>query len=214
MADKGMFITLEGIDGSGKSTQAELLCAWLSDTLGEGKIMRTFEPGGWSGGEFLRRLLLGDTAFTSRTELLLFLADRSGHIDTEISPALRSGRWVVCERYTDSTLAYQSWGRGIPLEEMNVLLNWCRFPAPDVTIFLEIDEETAKSRLNRRGRSDRIESSENGFMARVACGYKTLAKRSPERIVVVDAAADIEQVASSVREAVKKLLPEKRKGQA
>jgi dTMP kinase len=92
MTDRGTFITLEGIDGCGKSTQAELLCAWLSDTLGEGKVLRTFEPGGWGGGDILRRLLLEDAVFTPRTELLLFLADRSGHIDTDIAPALERGQ--------------------------------------------------------------------------------------------------------------------------
>ncbi|MCL2010643.1 MAG: dTMP kinase [Synergistaceae bacterium] len=215
MNDRGIFITLEGIDGCGKSTQAELLCAWLEDTLGKGKVLRTFEPGGWSGGKALRRLLLEEAALTSRTELLLFLADRSGHIDTEISPALQRGRWVVCERYTDSTLAYQSWGRGISFEEMSVLLNWCRFPVPHLTIFLEIDEETAKARLKRRGRTtDRLEAAGDDFMARVACGYKELAERSPDRIVAVNAAPDAEQVAESVREAVEKHLLEKREGQA
>ena len=206
MSDKGFFITLEGIDGCGKSTQSELLRAWLEDTLGKGKVLRTFEPGGWRGGGLLRGLLLGETAYTPRTELLLFLADRSGHVDTEISPALQRGQWVVCERYTDSTLAYQSWGRGISFEEMNALLNWCRFPVPDMTIFLEMDEETAKSRLNLRGKSDRIEAMGNGFMARVAWGYKELAERFSDRIVVVDATLDAEQVAKIVREAVEKRL--------
>ena len=214
MTDKGKFITFEGIDGCGKTTQAELLCAWLSEKLGKGKILRTFEPGGWSGGELLRRLLLGETVFTSRTELLLFLADRSGHLDTMISPALLMGQWVVCERYTDSTLAYQSWGRGISFEEMSILLNWCRFPMPDMTIFLDLDEETARSRLKQRGRSDRIETVGDDFMTRVAWGYKELAERNPDRIVVVDAVPDIDQVAKSVREAVKKILTEKRKRQA
>jgi len=211
MTDKGMFITLEGIDGCGKSTQAELLCAWLSDRFGKEKILRTFEPGGWNGGKLLRRLLLSGATFTSRTELLLFLADRSGHVDTEISPALQRGQWVVCERYTDSTLAYQSWGRGISFEEMSVLLNWCRLPAPDVTIFLEIDENTAKSRLKKRGKSDRIEALGDGFMARVAWGYKELAGRNPDRIVVVDAAPNIEQVAESVRKAMEKRLTTREK---
>ena len=211
MTDRGVFITLEGIDACGKSTQAELLCAWLSDMLGNEKILRTFEPGGWSGGGLLRSLLLGGTAFSRRTELLLFLADRSGHVDTEISPALSRGQWVVCERYTDSTLAYQSWGRGISFEEMSVLLNWCRFPAPDLTVFLEIDEETAKSRMKQRGKADRIEAVGDDFMARVAWGYKELAQSSHDRIVVVNAAYGVDQVAKSVREAVTKRLIEKRK---
>ena len=214
MTDMGAFITLEGIDGCGKSTQAGLLCEWLSGRLGKEKILRTFEPGGWSGGELLRRLLLGETAFSSRTELLLFLADRSAHVDTEISPALRRGQWIVCERYTDSTLAYQSWGRGISFEEMSLLLNWCRFPEPDVTVFLEIDVESAKSRLKQRGKPDGIEGVGDDFMARVALGYKELAKRCPERIVVVNAASDVEQVAINVREAVNKRLAERRKEEA
>ena len=213
MNDKGVFITLEGIDGCGKSTQAELLCAWLEGMLGEGKVLRTFEPGGWAGGEFLRRLLLGEIVLTSRTELLLFLADRSGHVDTEISPALRRGQWVVCERYTDSTLAYQSWGRGVSFEEISILLNWCRFPVPDMTILLEIDEETAKSRMKQRGKSDRLEAAGDDFMARVTWGYKELSKRSPDRIVIVNAASDVEKVAIGIREAVKenlaKRLPQK-----
>lgn len=215
MTDKGVFITLEGIDGCGKSTQAELLHTWLEGVLGKGKALRTFEPGGWSGGAHLRRLLLEEAALmSSRTELLLFLADRSGHVDTEIIPALQRGQWVICERYTDSTLAYQSWGRGIPFEEISVLLNWCRFPIPDMTIFLEIDEETAKSRVSRRGRLDRLEAAGNDFMARVACGYKELAERSPGRSVVVNAALDVEQVAKNISKAAKKLLIEKRKEQA
>jgi len=206
MSNRGVFITLEGIDGCGKSTQAELLCAWLESQLGKGKILRTFEPGGWKGGEFLRNLLLGETDLTFKTELLLFLADRGGHIDTEISPALQRGQWVVCERYTDSTIAYQSWGRGIPFEEISVLLDWCCFPTPDMTIFLEIDEKTAKHRTNKRGKSDRLETAGNDFTARVACGYKTLAERELNRIITVDAMPNMEQVAKSVREAVGKKL--------
>jgi len=206
MSGRGLFITLEGIDGCGKSTQAELLCAWLENKLGKGRVIRTFEPGGWKGGKLLRNLLLGDIALTSKTELLLFLADRSGHIDTEISPALQRGQWVVCERYTDSTIAYQSWGRGISFEEINALLNWCRFPAPDMTIFLEIDEKTAKHRTNQRGKADRLETAGDDFTARVARGYKELAERSPERIITIDAAPDAEQVAKNVCAAVEKTL--------
>jgi thymidylate kinase len=96
---------------------------------------------------------------------------------------------------------------------MSVLLNWCRFPAPDMTIFLEIDEETAKSRLKQRGRPDRMETAGYDFMARVACGYKELAELNPNRIVAINAASDAEKVAKSIREAVKKRLLERQKGQ-
>jgi dTMP kinase len=208
---QGLFITIEGIDGCGKSTQAERLCEWLDETLKEPgqreqkKVLRTFEPGGWGGGELLRRLLLGGTPVTPRTELLLFLADRSGHLDTEIVPALHAGRWVVCERYTDSTLAYQSWGRGIALHEVESLQDWCRFRVPDLTILLDIDLDTARARLERRGRSlDRIESDsgKEGFMARVARGYRELAERWPDRTAVLDASLDIDSVFGNVRECV------------
>ena len=199
---KGTFITIEGIDGSGKSTQAQLLCQWLESVLGYGNVLRTFEPGGWSGGTLLRRLLLEETALTSRTELLL-LADRSGHLDSEILPALERGQWVVCERYTDSTLAYQSWGRGIAAEEIDDLLNWCRFPVPDMTFLLDVDEKTAYSRLSTRKKLDRMESEfAIDLMPRVVRGYRELARQNPRRIVTVGATSDVQRVAEHVREHV------------
>ena len=205
--EKGTFITIEGIDGCGKSTQAQRLCLWLEAALGKGKVLRTFEPGDWDGGALLRRLLLDGTALTSRTELLLFLADRSGHLDSKVVPALDRGQWVVCERYTDSTLAYQSWGRGIPAEEIEGFSSRCRFLVPDMTILLDVDEETARSRLRSRGKLDRMESGfETDFMARVALGYRELAKRHPERFVVVDAAAEEERVAERVRQCAEQRL--------
>jgi dTMP kinase len=212
--EKGSFITIEGIDGCGKSTQAAELCTWLESALGSGKVLRTFEPGGWSGGALLRQLLLDGMALTSRTELLLFLADRSGHLDSEVLPALNRGQWVVCERYTDSTLAYQSWGRGIAAEEIEGLLAWCRFPVPDMTIFLDVDEETARSRLSARRKLDRMESEgEAGFAARVVLGYRELARRHPGRIVVVDAAADVRRVAEQVRGHVERHRLERYRGE-
>ena len=215
---RGRFITIEGIDGCGKSTQSEKLCEWLNGTVKYPgwkkypewkKVIRTFEPGGWRGGESLRRLLLEGVSVTPRTELLLFLADRSGHLDTEIIPALLAGRWVVCERYTDSTLAYQSWGRGLDFGEMEKLQDWCRFQTPDLTILLDIDVTAARARLEKRGRLDRIESGPDseGFMTRVAQGYRELAKRYPERIVVLDASLDAWRVFESIRECVLRYLP-------
>ncbi|GHS86509.1 thymidylate kinase [Synergistales bacterium] len=199
----GAFITLEGIDGCGKSTQAEYLREWLAVFCGLPAI-RTFEPGGWSGGALLRRLLLDEkNAIAPDTELLLFLADRSAHLDSVISPALSEGKWVVCERYTDSTLAYQSFGRGIGLDRIESFLNVCKFREPDLTIFLDIEVSLAEARLRERGKLDRIESSEGGgFMSKVAHGYRELAKRHVERIVTVDARGDALSVGVRVREAV------------
>jgi dTMP kinase len=212
--DGGLFITIEGVDGCGKSTQSARLCRWLEGVLGPGRVLRTFEPGGWSGGETLRRLLLEGTAVTPRTELLLFLADRSGHLDGEIVPALAQGRWVVCERYTDSTLAYQSWGRGIAYEEIKGLLDWCRFPEPDRTIFLDVDEETALSRLGRRGEADRMESGGADFMGRVIRGYRELARRNPHRIAVLDGTRDAEQVALELQRCLKRCLKKRERPEA
>lgn len=164
--------------------------------------MRTFEPGGWQGGKHLRQLLLDGIPIEPRTELLLFLADRSGHLDMEIIPALTRGHHVICERYTDSTFAYQSWGRGIEFGNMERILNWCSFPVPDLTILLDVDVKEALARLGRRGLPDRMESDGDDFMRRVALGYKELAKRWPDRIVVVDAGKNIDQVAEAVRKCV------------
>ena len=213
-ARRGVFITFEGIDGCGKSTQAEFLSTWLAESSVCERVLRTFEPGGWSGGTLLRRLLLGDLneaeflSLAPRTELLLFLADRSGHLDTEISPALKRGQWVLCERYTDSTLAYQSWGRGIALEEIQGLLDWCCFPLPDLTILLDVEVQVAQSRLEHRGKLDRIEADSCSFMERVRQGYRELAMRFPERIVVVDAGMEAETVSECVRGFVSRRFPE------
>ena len=151
----------------------------------------------------MRRVLLEEMTLTSRTELLLFLADRSGHLDSEVLPALKRGQWVVCERYTDSTLAYQSWGRGIAAEAIDGFLNWCRFPAPDITFLLDVDEKTARSRLVPRTNPDRIESEfKRDLMTRVIQGYRELARRNPQRVVVVDATSDIQHVAERISQHV------------
>ncbi|GHS97819.1 thymidylate kinase [Synergistales bacterium] len=203
----GVFITLEGIDGCGKSTQAELLSEWLSSVRGH-SVIKTFEPGGWSGGLLLRQLLLDEkNVIAPDTELLLFLADRSAHIDSVISPAISKGKWVVCERYTDSTFAYQSFGRGVALDKIESFLSVCKFRLPDLTIFLDIEAHLASSRIAQRGKPDRIESgADNGFMARVAHGYRELAKRYAKRIVTIDANGDALSVAVCVREAVARCL--------
>ncbi|MDR1740284.1 MAG: dTMP kinase [Synergistaceae bacterium] len=194
----GRFITIEGIDGSGKSTQADILCRRLS---GFAEARREFEP------KVLRDALLhrAGPPMSSRSELLLFLADRSIHVDEDITPALESGRWVVCERYSDSTLAYQSWGRGIPRGEVEMLLSWCCFPVPDATILLDIGVEAAMRRVALRGKPDRLEADLD-MMRRVAEGYAALAHSFPDRIAKVNADAPVEAVADDVLHAVRRLL--------
>ena len=135
------------------------------------------------------------------TELLLFLADRSGHLASVVLPALSEGRIVLCERYSDSTLAYQVWGRGLPEAFVASLIASCGFLAPDLTVLLDIDAGTAERRLGGRGGADRIESAGNAFMARVAEGYRELARRSPERIIVVDATGTEDEVGARIESA-------------
>lgn len=200
----GPFITIEGIDGCGKSTQSGRLAAWLGAWLGRG-VLRTFEPGGWGGGA-LRSLILGGDVPDDRTELLLFLADRSGHLASVVAPALSEGRIVLCERYSDSTLAYQVWGRGLPERWVASLIDSCNFITPDLTILLDIDPGTAACRLGRRGEADRIEAAGGAFMARVAEGYRELARRAPERFVAVDAAGTEDEVAARIESAVRRAL--------
>lgn len=201
MRNGGLFVTIEGLDGCGKSTQAARLAGWLEARTGRG-VLRTFEPGGWGGGA-LRSLILGGEVPDDRTELLLFLADRSGHLASVVRPALSEGRIVLCERYSDSTLAYQVWGRGLPEAFVAPLIEACGFAEPDLTVLLDIDAPTAERRLGRRGEADRIESAGGGFMARVAEGYRELARRSPGRIVVVDAAGTEDEVSARIESAVR-----------
>lgn len=195
----GFFITIEGIDGCGKSTQAARLAAWL-EGIGQNPL-RTFEPGGWAGGEGLRSLVLMGGAPDVRTELLLFLADRSGHLASVVLPALEEGRIVLCERYVDSTWAYQVGGRGLDPAWAQSLMKGCAFPDPDLTIFLKIEPEAAARRLAGRGGVDHIEAGGLGFMTRVAGAYEELA-RSKERILTVPAEGTEDEVARCVVEAI------------
>lgn len=200
----GFFITFEGIDGCGKSTQAEELAAWLRDEGHE--VLLTFEPGGWPGdgdaGKRLRELILSGTIGDVRAEFLLFLADRSAHSSRVIEPALSSGKTVICERWSDSTLAYQCGGRGFSEEDAEAVLSACRFREPDLTILLDISPEEAAARLAKRGRIDGIESEGLGFMRRTADAYLRTAKRFHDRIAVVPAFASRQETAERIRRIV------------
>lgn len=144
-----MFITIEGIDGSGKSTQAERLTRWLEDYTGR-KTIHTFEPGGWPDGKIFREFILSSRNFCAMSELLLFLTDRAEHVDKVIMPELRAGHNVICERWNDSTLAYQSGGHALEISQVKKLIEACNFPVPDVKIFLDISPELALTRINSR----------------------------------------------------------------
>jgi len=195
-----VFITFEGIDGCGKSTQAKLLAAGL----GQAGIpcLETHQPGGSSLGGAIRSLLLdARKAPSALTEALLFMADRGQHVHECLRPALLEGRVVLCDRYTDSTLAYQGYGSG---QDIGILrtLNTIATGAliPDLTFLFDISPKEAAARRSNR-QDDRFEREDFAFHDRVRAGYLSLARAEPERFVIIDAARTREDVSADVRRA-------------
>ena len=168
MKNKGFFIVIEGVDGSGKTTQAEKLANWLENTTGK-KTLRTAEP------FILRELILGKKDLGALSELLLFLADRAEHVNKIISPALENGNNVICERYNDSTLAYQAGGHAIEISRVKNLIDVCNFPEPDAKIFFDLSPEIAFSRVKERGnKNDKFEAEGLELIKKVSDFYKSL----------------------------------------
>ncbi|WP_345763735.1 dTMP kinase [Diaminobutyricibacter sp. McL0608] len=205
--DQGLFITLEGGDGSGKSTQAQLLSDWLRE---HGRtVVRTREPGGTDVGVEIREIVLhhrGDIA--PRAEALLYAADRAHHIETFVRPALARGEVVIQDRYLDSSVAYQGVGRVLdPTEIRNLSLWAAEGLLPDLTILLDLDETVARTRLDSaRTRYDRLEAEKAEFHARVRAAYLGLAADEPGRFLVLDAAQPVGEIAAAIRERVDTLL--------
>ncbi len=191
-----MFVTLEGPDGCGKSTQAGLLRAALA---AEGReVVRTREPGGTALGERIRELLLDGPAMSPWAEATLFAASRAEHVDEVIMPALERGADVVCDRYVDSSLAYQGIGRGLGVEEVLELnLRATHGLLPDATFLLLVSPETAAA---RSGETDRLEREGGDFRVRVDAAYRELASRFPERIVVVDGERPPDEIAEEIHD--------------
>ncbi len=191
-----MFITFEGADRSGKSTQAELLRAALE---AEGReVVLTREPGGTALGEGIRELVLQGAEMTGWAEAALFAASRAEHAAEVIRPALARGAVVVCDRYLDSSLAYQGIARGLGVDEVLALnLVVTDGLLPDATVLLLLDPETAAA---RSGEPDRLEREGVGLQAKVDAAYRQLAERFPDRIVVVDAGRAPDEIAKEVRE--------------
>jgi len=204
----GRFITFEGGEGGGKSTQSRLLAAWLS---AQGlPVLLTREPGGSAGAEVIRRVLLEGQGFDPVAEAMLLFAARREHLTATIRPALAAGMWVISDRFADSTRAYQCHGLGVPGEVYRRLADLALegFSA-DLTIILDIPPAAGMARAMARGvAADRYERLDAGFHARVRAGFLAIAAAEPARCVVVDATAPTEGVAAAIRAAVgERLLP-------
>ncbi len=203
----GLFISFEGIDGVGKSTQADLLEKYL---LGQGKtVLRTLEPGGTEVGVEIRKILLhhrGELA--PRAEAALFAADRAHHVASKIRPALERGEIVITDRYFDSSVAYQGAGRELSMEEVRNLSLWAVGGLlPDLTVLLDLPADIARSRRNKTGTEpDRLESEKIELYERARQAYLGLAENEPERFLVVDAATDVEKMQEIIRARVSGLI--------
>lgn len=206
-----MFITYEGIEGAGKSTQLAMLATWLQSQGLDPLCSR--EPGGCALGRNLRAMLLDcrQAPFTPRAELCLFLADRAQHLAEEINPALEAGRPVLCDRCIDSTFAYQGYGRGMDLDELRLLNQLACGPCqPDLTILLDIDATTGLARAGQRNRVEgtvisegRFDAESMNFHYRVRNGYLKLARAEPDRIKVIDASAPTDAIFANCQKLVK-----------
>ena len=193
---QGLFITFEGPDGCGKTTQMKLLAEYFTKNGKE--VVLTREPGGKGLGEKVREILLNyDGEVSDRCESFLFLADRAQNIDIIVNPAVKQGKIVLCDRHIDSTVAYQGYGRGLDIERINMLNNLAtNGKKPDLTFVFDVDVETSMKRVGKE--KDRMESAGMEFHNRVRQGYLELAKQEPQRIKVIDATKSIEEIHKKV----------------
>jgi dTMP kinase len=203
MKKRGFFITFEGIEGSGKTTQLKRMAAFLKR---QGyPVLTTREPGGTATGEKIRKLLLSNRTrrLHFRSELFLYLASRAQHVEEILLPALRRGKIVLCDRYSDATLVYQGYGRALPRNRVREAIRFAaRNLVPDLTILLDIGPEQGLQRIRRRGRANRIDREKLVFHRRIRRGYLQLARSSPKRIRVIDADRNMDLVAGDVSQTV------------
>ncbi|WP_017300373.1 dTMP kinase [Nodosilinea nodulosa] len=215
----GKLLVFEGVEGCGKSTQLTLLQGMLLQNSSLQQLQRrgliphvlaTREPGGTELGLGLRELLLGyrgEAAMASRAELLLYAADRAQHVEALIKPALAEGCWVLCDRFIDSTVAYQGYGRGLDLgliDQLNQVATGGL--VPDLTLWLKLDASVGLARTHQRGAADRMEQADLAFHQRVQGGFEALARQHPQRIVAIDAAQSVAAVAAEIYAVVDRYL--------
>ncbi|HPD97676.1 MAG TPA: dTMP kinase [Synergistales bacterium] len=199
-------MTFEGIDGSGKSSLSEAVEVAIASVIGGERVVRTHEPGGWNGGGALRSLILSGSSENTWTELLLFLADRCEHVHRVIGPSILSGKVILCERFTDSTLAYQSFGRGFPRDIIETFSQRAGFPIPDITFWIDLPVETALKRICERGeKPDRFEK-DPGLLERISCGYRQIHESEPKRVIRIDGTLSPGVISSEVTSVILKRL--------
>ena len=204
---RGRFITVEGIEGVGKSSNIEVLVREIESAGYE--VLTTREPGGTPVAEDIRKLLMdrGDEPIPEIAELLLMFAARSLNVNNVILPAVNSGKWVICDRFSDSSRAYQGGGRGIPLETIDQLADWVHGDiTPDVTILLDAPVDIGMARASKRGKPDRIESEKHDFFQRVRECYLQLAEREPQRFVLIDTTRSLQEVQADVAKLAQQLV--------
>jgi dTMP kinase len=199
---RGRFITLEGIDGAGKSTHLRWVARFLRRRGIRLKLTR--EPGGTPTGEKLRRLVLGSQGgLHPETETLMMFAARREHLDKVIVPALKSGTWVLCDRFTDATYAYQSAGSGVDWKKIGVLERWAQEDLqPDLTLLFDVSPAVGRRRAGRRTRPDRFERERNAYYVRVRRAYLRRARDNARRVRVINANRPI----ADIHKALEKLL--------
>lgn len=203
---RGLFLTLEGVDGAGKSTHVQ----WMVDTLASlgQRVLCTREPGGTPIGEKLRDLLLHEP-MTLECETLLMFAARAEHVSKVIEPALASGTWVVCDRFTDATFAYQGGGRELGTAKIEALERWVHPTLqPDCTWLFDVPLEVARERLNRTRDKDRFEQEADAFFLRTRDVYLTRATQQPHRFTVVDSTQPIDVIRGQLNDELARLVAE------
>ncbi len=212
-ADRGLFITVEGIEGAGKTTHINFVVNYLRAAGHE--VVSTREPGGTALGEAIRTVVLGEQAVEMSTdsEALLMFAARAQHIEEVIEPALAKGAWVVCDRFTEATYAYQGGGRGMPFSRIAVLEEWVQGALrPDLTLLLDLSPEIGLERVGKRGASDRFDGEDAEFFTRVREVYLRRAANAQGAYAVIDAEQNVETVRRAITDILDRTVAEAKGG--